>query len=173
MLSKEQRERLKIIGKYGLLIAIVLFTARFFLWNHWRLEQNKTMLKQIRKAPAAVNLVITDSADKKTLFSGGFPANKTGNYYFIFPFDISPYLSKTGGPRCQFTVNGYLESSPKILYHRRCFIVLARGRFFVFPRPPGHVPKFVRLRKSFPVILDKVMKYFPSYKKNVRANVAE
>lgn len=165
MLSQQQRERLKTIGKFAILIAVTVLTAKFFLWNKWRLDQGAAMLRAIPKAPPAVNLVISDPETQRILFAQAYPANPRTNYYFVFPFDITPYFpdgkKNTGGPGIRFSVNGQTLAAPLILNPNKCTIVYARPHIFVFPKPYGSIEAFTRLRKTFPRVLERLSKKYP------------
>jgi hypothetical protein len=157
-MKQKHREILKKIG-IGIIICIVsVLTFKFIMWNKWKVERAAVLAKKIFRAPAAVNLTLSNN--NGILFQKSFAHNPNGNYYIINHFDITPHVDKANRLKLTLMVNGQ-EAVPVDLHRLKSVNILHCTGFdpdiyFAFTTSDCEMEEFIRLIHSLPAIINSL-----------------
>ncbi|NIO81241.1 MAG: hypothetical protein GTN53_09750 [Candidatus Aminicenantes bacterium] len=157
-MNQRNQEILKKIG-IGIIICIVsVLTFKFIMWNKWKVERSTALAKKILRAPAAVNLTISNR--EGVLFQKSFANNPNGNYYIINHFDITPHVDRANRLTLTVMVNGQ-KAVPIDLHRFKTVNILHCTGFdpdiyFAFTTRDCEMEEFVRLIQSLPSIINSL-----------------
>jgi hypothetical protein len=132
-----------------LLLAIVaLLTYKFIMWNLWKVDQSVKMVGKIQRARGAVNLKLMN--ENKVLLKKSFAFNPRGNYYIVYPFEVTPYIvGKNKEYRLILTlsVNGKGEKGLPVQRFSYGNIIKWNGYYFVFPIRGASIEEFLHMQE--------------------------
>jgi hypothetical protein len=157
-MNQRKQEIIKKIGIGVIICAASVLTFKFLMWNYWKVERTATLAKKILRAPAAVNLTLSNRGG--VLFQKSFVYNPDGNYYIVNHFDIAPYIDQANRLTLNLGINRRQSVSAAVHRFETFNLLHCTGFdadiYFAFTTGDCDMEEFVRLIRLLPSIINSL-----------------